>query len=186
MPTDSLENQLPHLRNPGALHRESGFHCVFWLKPRPAERRSEAPMTNERLTGQLVVPIRQRFQHHRQVPLGKRPLHMGRWMENKHFAWRQAHELASLEVAAVVQKQECVPVSSYLPGLQNILPDALSRGLQSDHREWSLLRVIAPAMFLIWGTARVDLFATQHSSQLPVFSGLFSNPGCTRPGCPVS
>ena len=55
------------------------------------------------------------------------------------------------------------PVSAPLPGLQNTLADALSR-------------VVVRAMFLRWGTAQVDLFASKHDSQLPVFMTLIPDP----------
>ena len=58
--------------------------------------------------------------------------------------------------------------ASHLAGEQNVLADALSRGLFSNH-EWTLSQPWADHIFQLFGRPHVDLFATQRNCRLPTF-----------------
>lgn len=68
-----------------------------------------------------------------------------------------------------------VPVAVHLQGTRNVLADALSRGRYCP-TEWSLHPPTLRALFSIWGTPMVDLFATQKNRKLPMFYSLYREP----------
>ncbi|XP_043373659.1 uncharacterized protein LOC122460845 [Dermochelys coriacea] len=57
--------------------------------------------------------------------------------------------------------------ASYLPGVQNVLADRLSR--QFLMYEWSIHPDIVHSIFRSWGFSRVDLFAMQANRKCPTF-----------------
>ena len=71
-----------------------------------------------------------------------------------------------------------VPVAVHLQGTRNVLVDALSRGKYCP-TEWSLHPPTLRALFSIWGTPMVDLFATQNR-KLPMFYSLYREPESSR------
>ena len=57
----------------------------------------------------------------------------------------------------------------HIPGKLNVVADMLSREDQVLPTEWSLLPQVVRAVFRLWDTPHVDLFATRFNHQLPVY-----------------
>ena len=57
----------------------------------------------------------------------------------------------------------------HLPGVKNVIADALSRRNQVIPSEWSLLPSVVKRIFHVWGSPNVDLFATHLNTKLPVY-----------------
>ncbi|XP_054843545.1 peroxisome biogenesis factor 13 isoform X1 [Eublepharis macularius] len=66
-----------------------------------------------------------------------------------------------------------LPKAVHIAGESNTAADALSRVFLPQH-EWSLNRAYLHVVFRMWGTPLVDLFATVHNTQAPLF--------CSRAG----
>ena len=67
-------------------------------------------------------------------------------------------------------------VGRYVPGHRNILADQLSRRGQVVSTEWTLHSRILQAVFEVWGTPMVDLFATALNRRLPVYCSPVPDP----------
>jgi len=64
----------------------------------------------------------------------------------------------------------------YFPGSRNVIADSLSRGSQVLPGEWSLHPAVVKAIFKVWGTPHLDLFATKDNAKLPVFVSPLPDP----------
>ena len=67
-------------------------------------------------------------------------------------------------------------VGRFVPGRRNILADQLSRQGQVIPTEWTLHPRVCQALFEIWGTPVVDLFATSLNRRLPVYCSPVPDP----------
>ena len=67
-------------------------------------------------------------------------------------------------------------IGRFVPGRRNILADQLSRRGQVLSTEWTLHPRIAQAVFEMWGTPMVDLFATALNRRLPVYCSPVPDP----------
>jgi hypothetical protein len=63
-------------------------------------------------------------------------------------------------------------LASFVPGVDNVLADRLSRSQGPCPTEWKLAPRVARLLFQKWGWPTVDCFATAESTQLPVFCSL--------------
>lgn len=57
----------------------------------------------------------------------------------------------------------------HIPGKLNVIADRLSRSQQVIPTEWKLHPQVVQALFQLWGTPKLDLFATRFNNQLPLF-----------------
>ena len=73
---------------------------------------------------------------------------------------------------------ELLPV--HLPGMRNVRADALSRRGMVLPGEWSIHPAALQAIFQAWGTPLLDLFATAHNRQTPVFVAPYPDPAAWR------
>ena len=64
----------------------------------------------------------------------------------------------------------------HLPGEENVIADALSRGWIIP-TEWSLLPQVARSLFLLIDRPHVDLFASRANNQLPIYCTRRPDPG---------
>lgn len=55
----------------------------------------------------------------------------------------------------------------HLPGRMNLVSDSLSRGVTPT--EWSIHPQVTRAMFKVWGSPMIDLFATSQNFKLPLY-----------------
>ena len=67
-------------------------------------------------------------------------------------------------------------VGRFVPGHRNVLADQLSRQDQVIPTEWTLHSRVLQAVFRIWGTPMVDLFATALNRRLPVYCSPVPDP----------
>ena len=67
-------------------------------------------------------------------------------------------------------------IGRFVPGRKNILADQLSRQDQVIPTEWTLHTRVLQAVFRIWGTPMVDLFATALNRRLPVYCSPVPDP----------
>lgn len=72
----------------------------------------------------------------------------------------------------------------YLPGVDNVEADSLSRGWGQasfaealDHREWELHKEVLKSVFLMLGQSQIDLFANRSNTRLPHFCSLIPKQG---------
>jgi hypothetical protein len=66
-------------------------------------------------------------------------------------------------------------IATHIPGIDNILADALSRKILPYH-EWELSDRVLHKLFQVWGTPQIDLFATVDNKKLPKFCCLRFHP----------
>jgi len=59
--------------------------------------------------------------------------------------------------------------SIHIPGVDNSLADNLSRGISLRPTEWALSRPVASLVFSVMWMPTIDLFASRHNHQLPVY-----------------
>ena len=69
--------------------------------------------------------------------------------------------------------------AAYLPGIENVTADSLSRDTTFDH-EWMVLPDVFAALCARFGTPVVDLFATRINHQLPSFVSWYPDPYAVR------
>lgn len=65
------------------------------------------------------------------------------------------------------------PIATHLPGTEHTIADAVSRGALSTH-ELTVTMTSIQAAFLLWGTLKIDVFATAKNKKCHLF--------CTRGG----
>jgi hypothetical protein len=66
--------------------------------------------------------------------------------------------------------------ASFVPGVQNVLADQLSRSQGPLSTEWRLAPRVVQLLFRKWGTPSIDLFASAVNAQLPRFCSLRPDP----------
>jgi len=69
----------------------------------------------------------------------------------------------------VLQNKSWYLKARYFPGSKNVVADSLSRQNQVIPSEWSLHPAVTQAIFKVWGTPHIDLFATQDNTKLPLY-----------------
>ena len=80
------------------------------------------------------------------------------------------------QVLTWAESHSVVLVGRYVPGRRNVLADQLSRQDQVVPTEWTLHSRVLQAVFEIWGTPMVDLFATALNRRLPVYCSPVPDP----------
>jgi len=68
----------------------------------------------------------------------------------------------------------------HVPGVENERADYLSRVFSSS-LEWQLLPSVVQQIFLRWDRPHVDLFASEHNNQLPVYCSRYWEPRALQP-----
>ena len=88
---------------------------------------------------------------------------------NRHGGTRSFNLcLQTWEFLHICQSLNISIKATHLPGEQNVMADALSRGLFNQN-EWSLSQSWADHLFQIFGRPHVDLFASHLNFKLPTF-----------------
>lgn len=82
----------------------------------------------------------------------------------------------TLDLFSLAESNDISLRASHLAGKENIVADALSRGWNLDHKEWTLAQPWADHVFQMYGHPHVDLFATAKNARLPVFCTRFFHP----------
>lgn len=80
------------------------------------------------------------------------------------FLWQETKLLFQLIIAKRFTLR-----ARHIAGKLNVIADQLSRAGQIIPTEWSLHPNIVQMVFHKWGTPNLDLFATRHNNQLPVY-----------------
>jgi hypothetical protein len=78
----------------------------------------------------------------------------------------------ALPFAQLLEENRIDLVASFLPGVDNVLADQLSRSRGPLSTEWRLAPRVARMLFKKWGFPAIDLFATAENAQLPRFCSL--------------
>jgi len=82
----------------------------------------------------------------------------------------------TVELFRLVESSNLFISAKHVPGRLNVLADQLSRRHQVAHTEWTLHKNIVDLVFSRWGKPNVDLFATRHNNQCPVFVSPVEDP----------
>jgi len=85
--------------------------------------------------------------------------------------WEETKDMFQL----VMQKKWTI-TARHIAGVLNVLADRLSRQGQILPTEWSLHQEAANLLFVKWGTALVDLFATRDNKKCPTFVSPYPDP----------
>lgn len=72
------------------------------------------------------------------------------------------------DLLLLCQRNDIMVRVRHIPGRLNVIADSLSRG-KTIPTEWSISPEITRALFQLWGTPSVDLFATRFNHKLPQF-----------------
>ena len=100
----------------------------------------------------------------------------------------KSHDLCGQVVRLLLwcQSQRICLRAIYIPGVDNVHADDLSRkghlthreiSYQLDHREWALNQEVANAIFVVMDQPQIDLFATRANAKTPVFCALQKGQG---------
>jgi hypothetical protein len=81
-----------------------------------------------------------------------------------------AQEAAPL--AQLLENNSIDLIASFVPGVENVLADRLSRNFSPLPTEWRLAPRVARLLFRKWGQPLMDCFATEENAQLPIFCSL--------------
>jgi hypothetical protein len=84
--------------------------------------------------------------------------------------------LETFSLFGLLQSRNLKLRARYLPGVRNVLADALSRKDQICPSEWSLHPQVVKQIFTLWGTPHIDLFATSQNKKLPVYVSPLPDP----------
>ena len=71
------------------------------------------------------------------------------------------------DIYKVIDRNGITLRPAFLPGVANAEADSLSRG--TAPQEWTLAPKVARQLFRVWGTPRIDLFASRDSHQVPAY-----------------
>jgi hypothetical protein len=82
----------------------------------------------------------------------------------------------SLQIWNWCLKRETFLIAQYLPGVDNITADKLSRNL-IDRSDWKLNPKIFQALQNLWGPFQIDLFASRLNKQIDTFFSWHPEPG---------
>ena len=75
----------------------------------------------------------------------------------------------TVELLLWLEAQNIIVRARHIPGCLNVIGDHLSRPNQPISTEWSLHPEIVKRIFKLWGTPKVDMFATVSNSHLHRF-----------------
>jgi hypothetical protein len=89
----------------------------------------------------------------------------------------QAMSREALPFAQLLEDNRIDLMASFVPGVENVLADQLSRQQGPLSTEWRLAPRVARLLFRKWGYPQIDLFATAANAQLPRFCTLQRDEG---------
>ena len=79
-------------------------------------------------------------------------------------------------VVAWCSRKQVTLKARQIPSQLNVIADKLSRLVQTNQTEWSLLPEVFKALWFLWHQPQVDLFATRFNNKLPQLVSLVPDP----------